>query len=159
MNVRIKGTKDGLLITLDEEGEWEQVRQSLLDYLDKQANFLKSGETKEATRLLLDVGARTLKAAELGALRDQISERGLTLWAVLSSSATTEGDGTSARPSNAYPYCSYRPPFSKPGYGCHGQRNSPVFATNTAIWHAHRARRACCHFRRCPPRRRNHCQR
>ena len=42
------------------------------------------------TRLALDVGNQILKAAEMGQLRNEISERNLTLWAVLSNSPTTE---------------------------------------------------------------------
>jgi septum site-determining protein MinC len=55
-----------------------------LEQLDQQAEFLRGA------RLALDVGNRILKAIDLGQLRDQLSERGLTLWAVLSGSPTTE---------------------------------------------------------------------
>ncbi len=81
--VQIKGIRDGLLVTLG-EGDWPELRQALLDHLDSQKDFLKGA------RLALDVGNKILKAAELGQLRDILSERGLTLWAVLSSSPTTE---------------------------------------------------------------------
>ena len=42
------------------------------------------------TRLVLDVGTLDLRVAELSKLRDQLSERGVSLWAVLSESAQTE---------------------------------------------------------------------
>lgn len=57
---------------------------SLIDHVDQQAEFLKGA------RLALDVGNHVLKAVELGALRDSISERGMSLWAVISNSPTTE---------------------------------------------------------------------
>ena len=41
-------------------------------------------------RLALDVGNQTLHAVDLGGLRDQLSEKGISLWAVLSNSPTTE---------------------------------------------------------------------
>ncbi len=81
--VQIKGIRDGLLVTLG-EGAWIEVRDALLEQVQNQAEFLKGA------RLALDVGNRILRAAELGQLRDQLSGRGLTLWAVLSNSPTTE---------------------------------------------------------------------
>lgn len=80
--VQIKGIRDGLLITLG-EGSWEDLEQALLESLDKETEFLRGA------RLALDVGNHILKAAELGELRKKISERGLTLWAVLSNSPKT----------------------------------------------------------------------
>lgn len=81
--IHIKGIREGLLVTLG-DGPWEQVHQALLDHLDEQREFLKGA------RLALDVGNHMLKAAEMGQLRNQISERDVTLWAVLSISPTTE---------------------------------------------------------------------
>jgi septum site-determining protein MinC len=81
--VQIKGIREGLLVVVG-DGEWEDVRGSLLDELDRQAGFLKGA------RVALDVGSHALKAVDLGALRDALSEREVGLWAVLSSSPTTE---------------------------------------------------------------------
>ena len=81
--VQIKGIREGLLITLG-EGDWEEVRQALLEHLDQQAEFLRGA------RLALDVGTRAIKAVDLGRLRSDISEKDLTLWAVLSESPLTE---------------------------------------------------------------------
>jgi len=89
MSIQMKGIREGLLITL-EEGPWAENQAALLKHLDEQAEFLQSGDRKEAPRIALDLGSQTLKAAEMGGLRDKISERGLTLWAVISSSTTTE---------------------------------------------------------------------
>ena len=81
--VQIKGIREGLLVVLG-EGDWEEIRSTLLEQVDQQSEFLKGA------RLVLDVGNHLLKAVELGSLRDALSERGLGLWAVLSTSLTTE---------------------------------------------------------------------
>jgi septum site-determining protein MinC len=81
--VQMKGIRDGLLITLG-EGEWPDLRQSLLDQIDQQAEFLRGA------RLALDVGNLILKAADIGPLTREVADRGLTLWAVISNSPTTE---------------------------------------------------------------------
>jgi septum site-determining protein MinC len=80
---QIKGIREGLLVTVG-EGEWEPVYQDLLERLDEQGAFLRGA------RLAVDVGNHVLKAAELGKLRNDISQRELILWAVLSNSPTTE---------------------------------------------------------------------
>ena len=82
--VQIKGIKDGLLILLG-EGEWLELRGALIEHIDQQGEFLRGA------RLALDVGNQILKAVDLGQLRDMLSDRGLTLWAILSNSPTTEG--------------------------------------------------------------------
>lgn len=81
--LQIKGIREGLLIVLG-EGDWGDVRTALLEQVDEQGAFLKGA------RLALDVGNHVLKAVELSSLRDILSERGLSLWAVISTSATTE---------------------------------------------------------------------
>jgi septum site-determining protein MinC len=81
--VEIKGIRDGLLVSLG-EGNWPEIRQALFETIDQQADFLRGA------RLALDVGNQTLRAAELGHLRDSLSDKGITLWAILSSSSTTE---------------------------------------------------------------------
>jgi septum site-determining protein MinC len=81
--VQIKGIRDGLLVNL-RDGEWSEVEAALIEHLNTQAEFLRGA------RLAIDVGAQALKAADLGRLRDQIAERGLVLWCVLSDSPKTE---------------------------------------------------------------------
>lgn len=80
--IQIKGIRDGLLLTLG-EGSWPEVQQALISHLDEQIDFLRGA------RLAIDVGDLALRAAELGQLRNEISERGLTLWAVISNSPIT----------------------------------------------------------------------
>jgi septum site-determining protein MinC len=81
--VRIKGVREGLLVTLEEE-DWSEARAALLDQVQARAEFLRGG------RLILDVGNHILRAAELGQLRDALSEQGVSLWAVLSYSPITQ---------------------------------------------------------------------
>jgi septum site-determining protein MinC len=81
--VQIKGIREGLLVTLG-EGNWDELHPLLLEHLDQQAGFL------QGARLALDVGNQVLKAVDLGQLTREISARGLTLWAVVSESPTTE---------------------------------------------------------------------
>lgn len=82
-NVEIKGIREGLLFNLG-DGEWDEVQAALLEHIDQQAEFL------QGARVAIDVGNHILKAVELSRLRDEISERGITLWAVISNSPTTE---------------------------------------------------------------------
>jgi septum site-determining protein MinC len=105
--VQIKGIREGLLVVVG-DGGWEDVRTTLLEELDRQAGFLKGA------RVALDVGNHALKAVDLGGLRDALSERGLSLWAVLSSSPTTEQTaqtlGMATRLNKSRPEKDARPP-------------------------------------------------
>ncbi len=86
--VQVKGIREGLLITLS-GADWQEMRQALLQHLDQQTEFLRGA------RLALDVGATALKAVDLGTLRNEISERELSLWAVMSESPLTEQNAQS----------------------------------------------------------------
>jgi septum site-determining protein MinC len=81
--IKIKGIREGLLVTFG-EGEWTELERALLDQIDKQGDFLKGAQ------LTLDIGNQILKAAELGHLRDILSDRGVTLRALLTHSPSTE---------------------------------------------------------------------
>jgi septum site-determining protein MinC len=81
--IQIKGLRDGLLVSLD-DAPWEQQRAALIAQVDAQPSFF------QGARLALDVASQVLKVNELVELRDQLSERGITLWAVISESPTTE---------------------------------------------------------------------
>ncbi len=80
---QIKGTREGLLVTVG-EGEWLEVQTSLLSQIEERGEFFKGA------RLALDVGKRSLHAAEMGSLRDKLSDCNIALWAVLSQSTVTE---------------------------------------------------------------------
>ncbi len=83
VNVQIKGVRDGLLVTLG-EGDWSALQADLLGHIQERAAFF------QGARVALDVGNHILHAAEMGNLRDRLSELGISLWAVLSNSPTTE---------------------------------------------------------------------
>jgi septum site-determining protein MinC len=81
--VQIKGLRDGLLVTLT-GNVWQEQRASLMAHIDERLSFF------HGARLALDVGALVLGVNELADLRDLLSERGVSLWAVVSESPKTE---------------------------------------------------------------------
>ncbi|MCA1899336.1 MAG: septum site-determining protein MinC [Chloroflexi bacterium] len=81
--VQIKGVRDGLLAAFD-DAPWEEQRSALLSQIDERPAFF------QGARLAVDVGSQALKVNELVALRDNLSERNVALWAVLSESPLTE---------------------------------------------------------------------
>ena len=81
--IQIKGLRDGLLVSLD-DAPWETQRSALLEQVDTQLGFF------QGARLALDVASQVLHVNDLVDLRDQLSERGIFLWAVISESPTTE---------------------------------------------------------------------
>lgn len=83
MSIQIKGVREGLLITLG-DGEWPALQDALLTQIVEQSSFFAGA------KIALDVGNHILRAAEMGTLRDKLSDRGVALWAMLSNSPTTE---------------------------------------------------------------------
>jgi septum site-determining protein MinC len=81
--VQIKGVREGLLITLG-EGEWPVLQQELMQHITDQSSFF------QGARVALDVGSHIFHAAEMGSLRDKLADKGVSLWAILSNSPTTE---------------------------------------------------------------------
>jgi len=81
--IQIKGLRDGLLVSLD-DAPWEQQCSALLLQVDTQPAFF------QGARVALDVANQVLRVNELVDLRDRLSERGISLWAVISESPTTE---------------------------------------------------------------------
>jgi septum site-determining protein MinC len=79
----IKGIKDGLLVTLG-DGDWRELEAAFLAHVEEKAAFFNGA------RMALDVGNHILRAAELGGLRDRLSSKGISLWAVISNSPVTE---------------------------------------------------------------------
>jgi septum site-determining protein MinC len=81
--IRIKGLRDGLLISLP-EAPWDEQSTALLSQIDGQPTFF------QGARLALDVGPQVIKVNEMVELRDRLSDRGVSLWAVMSESPITE---------------------------------------------------------------------
>ncbi len=82
-SLQIKGLRDGLLVSLD-DAPWEQQLATLITQVDSQPSFF------QGARLALDVASQVLRVNEMVELRDALSERGISLWAILSESPTTE---------------------------------------------------------------------
>jgi septum site-determining protein MinC len=81
--LQIKGIRDGLLITLG-DAAWPELVVEFIKNIDERSGFFQGG------RVALDVGNHELRVAELSSLRDQLSDRKVSLWAVLSESTVTE---------------------------------------------------------------------
>lgn len=81
--VNIKGIREGLLVEVD-DGDWNEAKSALLAKMAERASFI------QGARITLDVGNHPLNAAELGKLRDLLSEMGISMFAVLSKSPITE---------------------------------------------------------------------
>ncbi len=81
--MEVKGTKDGILITLPEQ-EWTKSRKNLIKHINENQAFF------EGARLVLDIGNTILRAKELGDLRDILSNQGILLTGLLSHSMVTQ---------------------------------------------------------------------
>jgi septum site-determining protein MinC len=81
--IQIKGIRDGLLITLA-GAVWPDLVTAFIENIENRSTFF------QGARVALDVGSVELRVAELSSLRNQLSERGVFLWAVLSESPLTE---------------------------------------------------------------------
>lgn len=80
--VKIKGTKEGLLVTVG-KGDWVTVLASLEEHLARAAAFFTGGH------VILQLGERAVGSKELETFESLFNRRGLTLTAVLSESAKT----------------------------------------------------------------------
>ncbi len=80
----IKGVRDGLLISLDPTSEWGATIAELAAHIDERSKFFAGA------RIIVDVGERPVPKYELSSLKALLERRGLTLWAVLSASGTTQ---------------------------------------------------------------------
>ena len=81
--IQIKGLRDGLLVSID-DASWADQRAALIAQVDAQPSFF------QGARLALDVASQVLHVNDLVELRDDLSERDISLWAVISESPTTE---------------------------------------------------------------------
>jgi len=83
VSLNIKGVKEGLLVTVG-DGDWSEASHTLLEKLLEKQDFFRGA------RLVLQLGGRSLGAADLGKLRDDLGDLQINLWTVLSESALTE---------------------------------------------------------------------
>jgi septum site-determining protein MinC len=80
--VSIKGNADGLVISFKNK-IWKEMQSDLFEKIEQNNSFF------EKARIALEVGEAKIKAAEMGKLRDTLSRKGITLWAVMSTADTT----------------------------------------------------------------------
>lgn len=81
--MEVKGTKDGILVTLEEQ-EWSKAQKNLIKHINENQAFF------EGARLILDVGNIILRAKELGEIRDILSDQGVLLSGLLCQSLVTK---------------------------------------------------------------------
>jgi septum site-determining protein MinC len=81
--VQIKGTRDGLMVSVGGE-DWHSQIDNLIDQVKERSSFY------QGARMVLDVKTHVLHVLELSQLRDTLSDYGIILWAVLSESQVTE---------------------------------------------------------------------
>lgn len=82
----IKGIREGLLLTIKpDSSDWAELTARLAKRIDDQRAFFKGA------RVALDVGSRPVRNHELESLKLLLNRREMTLWAVVSDSATTQG--------------------------------------------------------------------
>lgn len=81
--VQIKGIRDGLLATFA-DASWDEQCNALMVQINERSAFF------QGARLAMDVGTQVLRVNDLVDLRDWLSERNITLWAVISESPTSE---------------------------------------------------------------------
>jgi septum site-determining protein MinC len=77
--VQIKGIKDGILVTV-RANDWDTINDALQEKIGEQEAFF------QGAKIALDIGDQLVSAAQLGRLRDVLSEKGISLWALLSTS-------------------------------------------------------------------------
>ena len=83
----IKGIGDRLVVSVP-PGKWTSVLPDLMHALDERGDFFKGA------KLALQIEDRELSAAELGALRQELAGREITLWALLTTSESTRTAAT-----------------------------------------------------------------
>lgn len=82
--VVFKGTKEGLIVLLDEQTLFEEVKHRLDDKLKSADNFLAGAQ------VIIDVGTRQLLSEELSELQNIIQSKGLFLRKVISQFVFTD---------------------------------------------------------------------
>lgn len=86
--MEIKGTKDGLLISLEDQ-DWPIAKKNLLEQITAKQEFFIGAQ------LILDVGNKILRTKEMKALREVLLEREIVLKGILSESMVTRNSAES----------------------------------------------------------------
>ena len=85
--INIKGIREGLLVTAI-EGSWDTRKTELLRIVSEQESFFSGA------KLCLDIGDTQLRVKEITALRNQLSDLKVALWAILSQSEVTNNNAS-----------------------------------------------------------------
>ncbi len=80
--MEIKGTKDGILVNLEDQ-DWLEAKGELIDQIATRHDFFQGAQ------LILDVGNNVLRAKDLGELRDMLYAQDVTLSGIFSHSIVT----------------------------------------------------------------------
>jgi len=83
-SIIIKGMREGLSVTLPNEGTWAEALTALEARLKQAPAFFKGG------RVALMVGLRALSEADMRQVRDLLTRHDVTLWAVAGEDADTQ---------------------------------------------------------------------
>lgn len=84
-SIAFKGIRQGILVTLPEEGNWARIATDLAARIDSQREFFRGAS------IVLQVERRGIRRHELESLITLLEKRNVTLVGVLSTSATTQG--------------------------------------------------------------------
>lgn len=82
-NIEIKGIRDGLLIVIHPDGEWQLAIRELTERIDKQASFFTG------SKITVNLGNRPVPKAALASLKAALDRRNLPIAQVLTDSPTT----------------------------------------------------------------------
>jgi len=80
--MQFKGINDGILVKFHSK-DWEIQHQELIHEVESRDEFF------HGAKIILDFGSLTLKSADLGKLREELSNLGLSINAIVSLSQTT----------------------------------------------------------------------
>lgn len=75
-DIQLKGIKEGILVTVRAK-DWQNGIEVLNQKIGEQNAFF------QGAKIALDIGELLVSASQLGRLRDELSEQGISLWALL----------------------------------------------------------------------------
>jgi septum site-determining protein MinC len=84
-SIQIKGIREGLLINLESQ-DWENSYDQLFQLIKEKEAFFKEAQ------VCLDIGANSLRVKAITQLKDKLSDHGIKLWGIISTSELTENN-------------------------------------------------------------------
>jgi len=124
----IKGTRNGLVINIPDDGEFDYVLEQLETRLKSTAAFFRGG------RVALQVGWRSLSSQDIATIGEILDGQGVSLWSVFSQSESTQRAakelGLEIEAGAVAPGASRRPADLKPS-GEKGKSEQAIFVQRT----------------------------